>query len=74
MQGLTFGAVLLVGDADGGIDGFVQFVEWGRIGDGVAVGVAECHMADSEGLCVLFFVPWFGVFSNAKQKIKSDVD
>ena len=41
VNNLAFGAVLLIGDADGGVDSLVEGFQWGVIGDALAVGISK---------------------------------
>ena len=48
--------------------------QFGRVGDDVAVGCAECDIPHTERDGALAFVGWFGVFPHSEQVIKCNGD
>ncbi len=70
---LAFSSVLLVGDADSGIDCLVKLFQGQGIGDFVTVGVSEGDVVDCKGHSVLINGSGFGVLTDPEQEVESDV-
>ena len=70
---LSFGSILLVGDANSGIDCLVKLFQGRGIGDLVTVGVSEGDVVDCKGHSVLINGSGFGVLTDPEQKVESDV-
>ena len=74
MDALTFEAIFLIRNSNGGLCSQQQLVERRVVGDQLSCGVAESDIHDSERHCENVLIAGLGVLSYSQKIVKGYVD